>query len=249
MRRKLFCFLTLVILAVPAVGWSQETTELKVALDTVWTLLTAFLVFWMNAGFAMVEAGLCRSKNAVNILAKNFIVFAVSSLSFYIIGWGIMFGNGTGFAGGEGLWFIGGADNSPATGDAYQGAYSSIAWTGIPLYAKFFFQLVFAGTAATIVSGCVAERIKFISFIVFSFILVAFMYPVTGHWIWGGGWLATAGMWDFAGSSVVHSVGGWAGLAGILLLGPRIGKFKDGKVHPIPGHNMTSATLGVFVLW
>src|SRR3989338_10861508 len=124
MRRKLFCFLTLVILAVPAVGWSQETTELKVALDTVWTLLTAFLVFWMNAGFAMVEAGLCRSKNAVNILAKNFIVFAVSSLAFYVVGWGIMFGNGTPLLGGEGLWFLGGADNSPATGDAYQGAYS-----------------------------------------------------------------------------------------------------------------------------
>ncbi|MBI2338935.1 MAG: ammonium transporter [Deltaproteobacteria bacterium] len=249
MRRKLFLFLTFLILMSPAVSWSQEVGDLKIALDTVWTLVTAFLVFWMNAGFAMVEAGLCRSKNAANILAKNFIVFAISSVAFYVVGWGIMFGNGTGFAGGEGLWFIGGADNSPATGDAYQGAYSSIAWTGIPLYAKFFFQLVFAGTAATIVSGCVAERIKFISFIVFSFILVAFMYPVTGHWIWGGGWLAAKGMWDFAGSSVVHSVGGWAGLAGILILGPRIGKFKDGKVHPIPGHNLGMATLGALILW
>ena len=249
MRRKLFLFLTFLILMAPAVGWSQEMGDLKIALDTVWTMVTAFLVFWMNAGFAMVEAGLCRSKNTVNILAKNFIVFAVSSVAFYVVGWGIMFGNGTPLWGGEGLWFLGGADNSPATGDAYQGAYSSIAWTGIPLYAKFFFQLVFAGTAATIVSGCVAERIKFISFIVFSFILVAFMYPVTGHWIWGGGWLASAGMWDFAGSSVVHSVGGWAGLAGILILGPRIGKFKDGKVHPVPGHNMAIATLGDLILW
>lgn len=249
MRRTLFLFLALIILLVPGVSWSQEAGELKIALDTVWTLITAFLVFWMNAGFALVESGLCRSKNAVNILAKNFIVFAISSLAFYVVGWGLMFGNGTSLIGSEGLWFVGGADNSPATGEAYLGAYTSISWTGIPLYAKFFFQLVFAGTAATIVSGCVAERIKFLSFIVFSFILVALMYPVTGHWIWGGGWLATKGMWDFAGSSVVHSVGGWAGLAGILVLGPRLGKFKDGKVHPIPGHNMGMVTLGALILW
>src|SRR3990167_9864691 len=142
MRRKLFLFLTFLILMAPAVGWSQEMGDLKIALETVWKMVTAFLVFWMNAGFAMVEAGLCRSKNTVNILAKNFIVFAVSSVAFYVVGWGIMFGNGTPLWGGEGLWFLGGADNSPATGDAYQGAYSSIAWTGIPLYAKFFFQLV-----------------------------------------------------------------------------------------------------------
>lgn len=248
-HRKLFCLLAFIVMMVPAVSWSQEAGELKIALDTVWTMLTAFLVFWMNAGFAMVEAGLCRSKNAVNILAKNFIVFAASSLAFLAIGWGIMFGNGNSFMGTEGLWFLNGADNSPATGDAYQGAYGSISWTGIPLYAKFFFQLVFAGTAATIVSGCVAERIKFISFIVFSFILVGLMYPITGHWIWGGGWLATLGMWDFAGSTVVHSVGGWLGLAGILVLGPRIGKFKNGKVHPIPGHNMGMVTLGALILW
>lgn len=248
-HRKLFCLLAFIIMMVPAVSWSQEAGELKIALDTVWTLITAFLVFWMNAGFAMVEAGLCRSKNAVNILAKNFIVFAASSVAFLAIGWGIMFGNGNSFMGTEGLWFLNGADNSPATGDAYQGAYGSISWTGIPLYAKFFFQLVFAGTAATIVSGCVAERIKFISFIVFSFILVALMYPITGHWIWGGGWLATLGMWDFAGSTVVHSVGGWLGLAGILVLGPRLGKFKNGKVHPIPGHNMGMVTLGALILW
>jgi Amt family ammonium transporter len=124
---------------------------------------------------------------------------------------------------------LSGADNSPVTGDTYAGAYKAIAWTGIPLYAKFFFQLVFAGTAATIVSGSVAERIKYFSFIVFSFLLVGFVYPVTGHWIWGGGWLATAGFWDFAGSTVVHSVGGWAALAGILVLGPRLGKYGPGS--------------------
>jgi Amt family ammonium transporter len=208
------------------------------------------LVFFMNLGFAMVESGLCRAKNCVNILAKNFIVFAVSSIAFLVLGWGLMFGDGNPFFGTNGLSFLYGADNSPATGEAYSGVYTSIAWTGIPLWAKFFFQLVFAGTAATIVSGAVAERIKFMSFVVFSFVIVGIMYPITGHWIWGGGWLAGMGFWDFAGSTVVHSVGGWAALAGIIALGPRIGKFsKDGKVNPIPGHSMTSATIGVFVLW
>jgi Amt family ammonium transporter len=145
---------------------------------------------------------------------------------------------------------VGGADNSPATGDAYMGVYKAINWTGIPLFAKFFFQLVFAGTAATIVSGCVAERIKYLSFILFSVLLVGIAYPITGHWIWGGGWLAQMGFWDFAGSSVVHTVGGVAGLAGILLLGPRIGKYKaDGTPSAIPGHSMTSATLGCLILW
>jgi Amt family ammonium transporter len=221
----------------------------KIILDTIWVLVTAMLVFFMNLGFAMVESGFARSKNAVNILSKNFIVFAVSSLAFWAIGWGLMFGDGNDFFGLSGLYGLGGSDNSPATGDAYQGVYSAMSWATVPLLAKFFFQLVFAGTAATIVSGAVAERIKYISFIVFSFILVAFLYPTTGHWIWGGGWLAKLGFWDFAGSTVVHSVGGWAALAGVIVLGPRIGKYSGGKIHPIPGHNMTSATIGVMVLW
>ena len=186
----------------------------KVMMDTMWTLVTAMLVFFMNLGFAMVESGLCRAKNAVNILAKNFIVFGVSSIAFLCLGWGLMFGNGNAFVGTEGLWFVGGPDNSPATGDAYSGAYSAIAWATVPLWAKFFFQLVFAGTAATIVSGAVAERIKFLSFVVFSFVMVGLLYPVTGHWIWGGGWLASLGMWDFAGSTVVHSGGGVGGTSG-----------------------------------
>lgn len=231
--------------AVAAAGPS----ETKVALDTIWTLVTAMLVFFMNLGFAMVESGFCRSKNTVNILSKNFIVFAVSSLAFWVVGWGMMFGDGNGFIGTSGLFFIGGEDNSPMPGDLYKGVYSAISWATVPLLAKFFFQLVFAGTAATIVSGAVAERIKYISFIVFSFLLVAIIYPIVGHWIWGGGWLAKAGFWDFAGSTVVHSVGGWAALAGILVLGPRIGKYKDGKVNAIPGHSMTSATIGALVLW
>jgi Amt family ammonium transporter len=233
---------------------ADQITELlqspKVIADTMWTLITAMLVFFMNLGFAMVESGLCRAKNCVNILAKNFTVFGVSSLAFLILGWGLMFGDGNSFFGTHGLFFLHGADNSPASGDAYSGVYSAIKWATVPLWTKFFFQLVFAGTAATIVSGAVAERIKFLSFVMFSFVMVGLMYPVTGHWIWGGGWLSTYGFWDFAGSTVVHSVGGWAALAGVLVLGPRLGKFgKDGRVNPIPGHNMTAATIGVFVLW
>ncbi len=221
----------------------------KVMVDTVWTLITAMLVFFMNLGFALVESGFCRNKNCVNILSKNFIVFAISSISFWVLGWGLMFGDGSNFMGQKGLWFLNGLDNSPATGEAYKGVYSAINWTGVPLLAKFFFQLVFAGTAATIVSGAVAERIKYISFILFSFVMVGILYPITGHWIWGGGWLAKKGMFDFAGSTVVHSVGGWAALAGVLMLGPRFGKFNHGTITPIPGHNLTAATTGCFVLW
>lgn len=235
-------------------------SSLRIGLDTVWVLVTAMLVFWMNAGFALVESGLCQSKNCVNILAKNFIVFAVSTLSYWAVGWGLMFGDGNPYIGTSGLFFVSGADNSPALGEAYaamnpfstdkyEGVYSAINWTPVPLWAKFFFQLVFAGTAATIVSGAVAERIKFGAFVIFSFLLVAFVYPVTGHWIWGGGFLGANNFRDFAGSTVVHSVGGWAALAGVIVLGPRLGKYRDGKVHPIPGHNMTSAALGVLILW
>ncbi len=233
-----------------------SNAELKVMLDTLWVLSTAFLVFFMNLGFAAVESGMCRAKNCVNILSKNFIVFAVSSIAFWVVGWGLMFGNDAdgksdgGLIGKTGLWFVSGTDNSPATGDAYKGDYGAISWTGVPLSAKFFFQLVFTGTAATIVSGAVAERIKYHTFIVFSFIMGTLIYPVVGHWVWGGGWLAAKGFFDFAGSTQVHSIGGWAALAGILVLGPRIGKYTpEGKVNAIPGHNMSLATIGCFVLW
>jgi Amt family ammonium transporter len=239
----------------------ENSSSLRIGIDTVWVLVAAMLVFWMNAGFAMVESGLCRAKNTTNILAKNFIVFAASSVSFWVIGWGLMFGDGTSFMGTSGLFFVSGADNSPALGSAYaamnpfstatyEGVYSAINWTPVPLWAKFFFQLVFAGTAATIVSGAVAERIKFLSFLAFSFILVAILYPITGHWIWGGGLLGSGTFRDFAGSTVVHSVGGWAALAGVLVLGPRMGRYgKDGRVNPMPGHNMSTAALGVLILW
>lgn len=224
--------------------------DTKVVLDTLWVLLAAMLVFFMNLGFALVESGFARSKNTVNILSKNFVVFAIASLGFLLVGWGLMFGDGTPWIGLKGLWMASGADNSPLVGDAYQGVYSAITWAGVPFWAKFFFQLVFAGTAATIVSGAVAERIKYLSFIVFSFILTLTIYPIVGHWIWGGGFLASLGFWDFAGSTVVHSVGGWAALAGILVLGPRFGKYGPGnKVNAIPGHSLPLATIGAFVLW
>lgn len=234
----------------PVAEVAKSAADIKIAVDTIWVLVTAFLVFFMNLGFGMVESGLCRAKNTVNILTKNFIVFAVSTVGFYILGWGLMFGNGNAFMGLEGLWFVGGPDTSPATGSDYTGAYSSIAWAGVPLWAKFFFQLVFCGTAATIVSGAVAERIKFGSFLIFSLLLTAVIYPIVGHMIWGAGLLAAKGMFDFAGSTVVHSVGGWAALAGIIVLGPRIGKYsKDGGTNPIPGHSMTSVMAGGLILW
>ncbi|NJS10542.1 MAG: ammonium transporter [Microcoleus sp. CSU_2_2] len=234
----------------PTPTTEEQLASLKVGMDTMWVMVTGMLVFFMNAGFGMLETGFCRQKNAVNVLAKNLVVFALSTIAFWAIGFALMFSDGNGFVGSSGgyfLWNI--ADNSPATGDAYQGIFKSLNWTGVPLNAKFFFQLVFAGTAATIVSGAVAERIKFLDFLIFSLLLVGIAYPITGHWIWGGGWLAKVGFWDFAGSTVVHSVGGWAALMGAAFLGPRIGKYRDGDTVAMPGHNMSIATLGCLILW
>jgi ammonium transporter, Amt family len=229
---------------------SKATQELKVGIDTMWVMVAGMLVFFMNAGFCMLETGFCRQKNAVNVLSKNLIVFALSTIAFWVLGFGLMFGNGNDFVGSEGALLLSGADNSPAMGDAYKGAYSALNWTGVPLLAKFFFQLVFAGTAATIVSGAVAERIKFVAFLIFSVLLVGVLYPITGHWIWGGGWLAKMGFFDFAGSTVVHAFGGWAALTGAFILGPRLGKFdSDGSSVAMPGHNMSIATLGALILW
>lgn len=236
------------VAAASAAEGGPTTAELKVGLDTIWVLITAFLVFFMNAGFCMLETGFCRQKNAVNVLSKNLVVFALSTIGFWVIGFGLMFSTSNGFIGSSGF-FLSGEDNSPAMGDAYKGIFSALSWTGVPLNAKFLFQLVFAGTAATIVSGAVAERIKFVSFLLFSLILTGVLYPITGHWIWGGGWLAGAGFWDFAGSTVVHSVGGWAALMGAALLGPRIGRYGPGKATAMPGHNMSIATLGCLILW
>ena len=209
--------------------------------DTLWVFLAAVLVFFMNLGFASLEAGMARSKNTVNILSKNFIVFAVSSLGFMLLGWGLMFGGDNPFLGTQHLFILGESDLS---------FYDDTLTSNVPFWGKFFFQLVFCGTAATIVSGAVAERIKYITFIVFSFVLTLVIYPIVGHWVWGGGWLADLGFLDFAGDTVVHSLGGWAALAGALVLGPRIGKYdRDGKPRAIPGHNMSLAVIGLFVLW
>ena len=268
-RNLTLLFLTglLVLVSVPA--WAQETgggagpmveptqeeaatapeITTDMALNTLWVLVAGFLVFFMNAGFGCLEAGFCRAKNTVNILGKNFVVFGISSLIFWAFGFAIMFGDGSSFMGQTG-WLLEGADNSPALdGEDYKGVYSSIAWTDIPLFAKFFFQLAFAATAATIVSGCVAERIHYRAYMIFVLFLVGFSYAVSGHWIWGGGWLAARGFWDFAGSTVVHSVGGWAGLAGILLLGSRVGKYSGDKPNAIPGHSMALVFLGGMILW
>ena len=216
-------------------------TDVISIIDSFWVLFAAVLVFFMNLGFAAVEAGFARSKNTVNILSKNFIVFAVSSLGFMLLGWGLMFGGDNPFVGTQHLFVLGGADLS---------FYDDTLTSTVPFWGKFFFQLVFCGTAATIVSGAVAERIKYISFIIFSFVLTLVIYPIVGHWIWGGGWLADIGFMDFAGDAAVHSVGGWAALAGALILGPRIGKYgKDGKPQAIPGHSMSLAVIGLFVLW
>ncbi|NEQ54815.1 MAG: ammonium transporter [Leptolyngbya sp. SIO3F4] len=220
----------------------------QVTVDTIWVLLCGVLVFFMNAGFAMLETGFCQSKNAVNVLTKNLIVFGVVSLCFWAVGFGVMFGDGNSVIGYSGF-FLRGLDLSPMTGERYSGVFTSLSWAGIPLDAKFFFQLVFAGAAATIVSGAVAERISFFAFFAFSAILSLIIYPMVGHWIWGGGFLQSMGFWDFAGSTVVHSVGGWAALTGAWMLGPRFGRYGRGSREGIPGHNLSIATLGGLILW
>ncbi len=210
------------------------------ALDTVWMLIAAFLVFFMQAGFAMVETGFTRAKNACNIIMKNLMDFSVGSIAFWAVGFGIMFGaDKLGLFGSSGFFL---STGDPSTGE------------GLWQIAFWLFQVVFAATAATIVSGAMAERTKFSGYLIYSVVISALIYPVVGHWIWGGGWLSKLGMVDFAGSTVVHSVGGWAGLMGAIVLGPRIGKYIDnngGKKisKAILGHNLPLAALGVFILW
>lgn len=202
------------------------------SVDTIWTLLGAVLVFFMQAGFAMVETGFTRAKNAGNIIMKNLMDFALGTIIFWIIGFGLMFA-------GDGK-LIGGFDF------LVQGDYSST----IPSSVFLIFQTVFCATAATIVSGAMAERTKFISYCIYSAAISALVYPISGHWIWGGGWLSQLGFHDFAGSTAVHMVGGVAALIGAKILGPRIGKYsKDGKPNAIPGHSLTLGALGVFILW
>ena len=211
--------------------------------DIVWTMVAAALVFFMQAGFAMVEAGFTRAKNAGNIMMKNLMDLCMGALAYWAVGFGLMFGASTGFVGGSN--FLMNFDNSTADGH----------WG----FTFWFFQVVFAATAATIVSGAMAERTKFSSYLIYSFFISLFIYPVFGHWAWGnlflsdnansGAWLANKGFIDFAGSTVVHSVGGWAALAGAIVVGPRLGRYKGDKAIPIPGHSLTLAALGVFILF
>jgi len=209
-------------------------TELKYALDTFLFVISGALVMWMAAGFAMLEAGLTRSKNNVTILVKNFLLYSISSLMFFVIGYNLMYGEGGSFMG----------------GGLFLGGFGELE--GHSFMADFFFQVVFVATAASVISGSIAERMKLWPFLIFVFILSGFIYPIQGHWSWGGSALGglMEGFSDFAGSTIVHSVGGWAALAGVLLLGARKGKYtKDGKVRPIPGSNLALATLGTFILW
>jgi Amt family ammonium transporter len=206
-----------------------------ISLDTLWVLVAAVLVMLMQAGFAMVESGFTRGKNSINILMKNLVDFSTGSLIFYIVGYTLMFGTDLGGFLGKPELFVN--DNGV---------------DGIANKASLIFQTVFAATAATIVSGAVAERTKFSTYIVFTVFITAIIYPISGHWVWGGGWLSNLStpFHDFAGSTVVHSVGAWVGLAGAIVIGPRIGKYgKNKKVNVIPGHNLTIGALGVFILW
>jgi Amt family ammonium transporter len=211
----------------------METVDLSVNINTLWVLIAAVLVFFMQAGFALVEAGFTRAKNTTNILFKNLMDFCIASLGFWALGYGIMFGAGNGFFGE--IEFLSHVDHGEAL--------------GLPNYSFLFFQLVFAATAATIVSGAMAERTKFSAYLIYSAVITLVIYPISGHWVWGGGWLAGIGFHDFAGSTVVHSVGGWLSLVGAAILGPRIGKYKNGKVNAIPGQSLVLGALGVFILW
>jgi len=208
--------------------------EVEIAINTVWVMVTAFLVFFMQPGFAVLEAGFTRAKNVANILMKNFMDFCMASIGFWAVGYAIMFGAGNFFVG-SGYFFLSGIPDQTF---------------GVPSLAFWFFQLAFAGAAATIVAGAMAERTKFSAYLIYSLIISAMIYPIVGHWVWGGGWLGELGFLDFAGSTVVHSVGGWASLMGAIFLGPRIGKYnKDGSANPIPGHSLALAALGTFILW
>ena len=213
-----------------------------VAIDTIWTLIAAILVFMMQAGFAMLETGFTRSKNATNIMMKNLMDFSIGTLAFWMVGYGIMFGVDSFFL---------------------VGATAQVS-AGLSTFTTWMFHVVFAATAATIVSGAVAERTQFKAYLIYTVFITALIYPVVGRWIWGGGWLSDLGFVDFAGSTVVHSVGGWAGLAGAFVLGPRFGKYVKKKVKTastgvlatfkeeikeIPGHSVPLAALGVFLLW
>ena len=221
--------------ATPAMAADDEGVAGAIdGLDTVWVLIAAFLVFFMQAGFGMVEAGFIRAKNACNILTKNFLDYCTASIMFFLVGYAFMFGQGNGFIGWTGFGM-----SSSASGPS-----------NLSIWAFWLFQAAFCGAAATIVAGAMAERMKFQAYLLYTVVISAVVYPIIGHWIWGGGWLAEMGFADFAGSTVVHATGGWAAFIGAVLLGPRLGKYNgNGKARAIAGHSIPLACLGVFILW
>lgn len=239
-KTRIISVLTAVFTLILTTGaWAETLTDPvsgKSFEDFLWLLIAGFLVFLMQAGFALVEAGFTRAKNVANIMMKNLMDFCLGSIIFWAIGFGLMYGKDIAHLIGFSNFFL---------VDAIKPNGSIDEWT----YASWFFQVVFAGTAATIISGAMAERTKFSSYLIYTVFITGLIYPVVGHWIWGGGWLANLGFHDFAGSTVVHSVGAWAALVGITVLGPRLGRFKNGKAQPIKGHSISLGTLGVFVLW
>ena len=230
------------LLLVPALVLAEDApvSELSFVLNTFSFLVMGVLVMWMAAGFGMLESGLVRSKNTATICLKNIALFGIAGILYYVIGYNLMYaGVDGGFMGSFGLW---GADDAAALAGDYSGGYAAAS--------DWFFQMVFCGAACSVVSGCVAERIKLWSFLIFCVVLCGVIYPIQGSWGWGGGWLSEMGFSDYAGSTIVHSVGGWAALTGAIILGARKGKYgKDGRVNPIPGANIPLATLGTFILW
>ncbi|GAB4164674.1 MAG: ammonium transporter [Geothermobacteraceae bacterium] len=242
MKKFWFSLLGFGALLIPSLALAGEepVSEMSYILNTFSFLVMGILVMWMAAGFGMLESGLVRSKNVATICLKNIALFGIAGILFYLVGYNLMY-NGVdgGFIGSFGLWA---ADDAAAAGGDYSAGYAAAS--------DWFFQMVFCGAACSVVSGCVAERIKLWSFLAFCVILTGFIYPIQGSWGWGGGWLSKLGFVDFAGSTIVHSVGGWAALTGAIILGARKGKYgKDGRVNPLPGSNIPLATLGTFILW
>ncbi len=243
MNIKTLLPLSVLAVAAPTLGFAQDAAPdiQPYIFTTLLFLVGGFLVFWMAAGFAMLEAGLVRSKNVTMQLTKNIALFSIASIMYWMTGFGIMYpGDFNGYFALTGFF----TSLEPVGLDAADAAldYASAG-------SDFFFQLMFVAATASIVSGALAERIKLWPFLIFVVVLTGFMYPISGSWQWGGGWLSEMGFSDFAGSTIVHSVGGWAALAGAIVLGPRLGKYKDGVVHPMPGSNLALATLGTFILW
>lgn len=263
---KCLIALTVFFLIIIPSGASAQEITINHSFDvvgTLWLVIASSLVFFMNAGFAMLETGFCRTRNAINVLAKNLVVFCVATFAFWLFGFRFMLGDSNSAVVGSIGWLIDFPFPSPSVPNPFPVGFETLAavWEGRSFSALFFFELVFAGTAATIVSGAVAERIKFWAFILFSFVLVGFIYPLTGYWIWGGGWLSAYPIQfrDFAGSTVVHSVGGIAAFVGAALLGPRHGKFGYSAVSDtlaeqedpqrFQPYSLSFATLGCLILW